>query len=398
MYGLVLEGGGAKGSYQAGAYKAFKESGIEIAAVCGTSIGALNGAMIVQGQFETCLDLWNDIRYSDIIRANDDEVERLLHLRADMQSVVVIADKLKGVISNKGLDITPFRSMLTKYVDEELIRQSPMDFGIVTYNLTDRISMEMFKEDIPKGEMKDYLLASAYFPLFRLEKIGGKTYLDGWFHDNLPYHMLLKKGYEKLVIIRTHQMGEGDLVDIMHLDPIIVAPSHELGRTFDLDGERIKLNLKLGYLDARRILDDLKGSRYYLWPRGEDYYFDYLKGLDNKKIESLSNLLNIDASPSLGLLYSALVPRLGNMLGLGKSYDYEMFIVALMEDLLFSAGIENLRVYDFEELLGILRKSDLSFHRGEEGVKEVIINRFGRMVPFNREDILVRAAKIIFLD
>ena len=45
-YSLVLEGGGAKGAYQIGAWKALKEAGVKINAVAGTSVGALNGALI----------------------------------------------------------------------------------------------------------------------------------------------------------------------------------------------------------------------------------------------------------------------------------------------------------------------------------------------------------------
>ena len=48
MKGLVLEGGGTKGAYQIGAYKALKDLGIEFQGVSGTSIGALNGAYIIQ--------------------------------------------------------------------------------------------------------------------------------------------------------------------------------------------------------------------------------------------------------------------------------------------------------------------------------------------------------------
>ena len=50
MYGLVLEGGGARGSYQIGVYKALLEMNIPIKAVTGTSVGALNGALIAQGK------------------------------------------------------------------------------------------------------------------------------------------------------------------------------------------------------------------------------------------------------------------------------------------------------------------------------------------------------------
>ena len=51
-YGLVLEGGGAKGAYQIGAWKALKEAGVKINAVAGTSVGALNGALICAADVE----------------------------------------------------------------------------------------------------------------------------------------------------------------------------------------------------------------------------------------------------------------------------------------------------------------------------------------------------------
>ena len=52
MVGLILEGGGSRGSYQVGAYKALIEIGIDIQGVAGTSIGAINGAFIVQSDYE----------------------------------------------------------------------------------------------------------------------------------------------------------------------------------------------------------------------------------------------------------------------------------------------------------------------------------------------------------
>ena len=44
-YGIVLDGGGARGAYQIGAWKALKEAGVKVNAVAGTSVGALNGAL-----------------------------------------------------------------------------------------------------------------------------------------------------------------------------------------------------------------------------------------------------------------------------------------------------------------------------------------------------------------
>ena len=51
-YALALEGGGAKGAYQIGAWKALREAGVKIDAVAGTSVGALNGSLIVMGDLE----------------------------------------------------------------------------------------------------------------------------------------------------------------------------------------------------------------------------------------------------------------------------------------------------------------------------------------------------------
>ena len=54
-YGLVLAGGGAKGAYQIGAWKAMREMGVTFNAVAGVSIGSINGALIVADEYEKAL-------------------------------------------------------------------------------------------------------------------------------------------------------------------------------------------------------------------------------------------------------------------------------------------------------------------------------------------------------
>ena len=68
-YGLVLAGGGARGAYQIGVMRAIRELGIEISAVCGTSIGAINGALFAQGSYEKACEMWRDIRLENIIKS-----------------------------------------------------------------------------------------------------------------------------------------------------------------------------------------------------------------------------------------------------------------------------------------------------------------------------------------
>ena len=66
-YGLVLAGGGVRGAYQIGVWKALKELNIKVSAVSGVSIGAVNGALFVQGSKTKAERLWNKIAIDDII-------------------------------------------------------------------------------------------------------------------------------------------------------------------------------------------------------------------------------------------------------------------------------------------------------------------------------------------
>ena len=71
MVGLALEGGGAKGSYQAGAYFAMKKCGIKVDAVAGTSIGSLNGALIASYDEDKMLSLWRDATMMELLGIDD---------------------------------------------------------------------------------------------------------------------------------------------------------------------------------------------------------------------------------------------------------------------------------------------------------------------------------------
>src|SRR5512143_1300743 len=62
---LLLQGGGALGSYQAGVYQALHEAGIEPDWVAGISIGAINSALIAgnppEKRVERLREFWETI-------------------------------------------------------------------------------------------------------------------------------------------------------------------------------------------------------------------------------------------------------------------------------------------------------------------------------------------------
>lgn len=396
MYGLVLEGGGTKGAYQIGVYKALIESGIEIGGVAGTSIGALNGAMIVQGDYEKCYELWHDITYSMIINANDDDIERISQFKWVKEDISFVKGKIKSVLSDRGFDIGPFREFLEEYIDEDKVRKSGMDFGIVTINLSELKPLHMYIEDMPKGELNNYLMASSYLPVFKAEKIGGKLYLDGGFYDNLPFRMLKEKGYKDLILIRTHSKGLVRKIDLGDSNSMIISPSEDLGRSLDCDPSRTRYNLKLGYYDGLRALNKLKGERYYIDPKvDKDYYLNYLLNIKEEEVNKVQEILRLPKMPYRRSLFECIIPKIYSMISMDREHSYEDLIIYLLEIKAEKLGIDRFKVYSFEELLHETEGREIELPRQEPSTLDKIIDKVDIISLFNREETLLGLSDII---
>lgn len=207
MYGIVLEGGGAKGAYHIGVSKALVEIGVEIGGVAGTSVGALNGAMIVQGELDKAYEVWQNIDTSQIIKLTENEEKEFNNMEDIGERLSLKIERLRKIITERGLDIQPLEKILNELIDESQVRKSSMDFGIVTFDLTNRKPVELFKEDIPKGKLIDYLIASANLPLFKMKTIDGGIYIDGGVYNVLPINLIRDKGYKDIIAVRTFGLG-----------------------------------------------------------------------------------------------------------------------------------------------------------------------------------------------
>ena len=112
-YAIALEGGGAKGAYEVGVWQALEEAGIKYNAVSGTSVGALNGAMMVMRDLEGAVRAWKDIRLSDVIDLEGDQEENLhkvLNGEVDLRDIQELIPQALDIIRNRGLDVAPLRA------------------------------------------------------------------------------------------------------------------------------------------------------------------------------------------------------------------------------------------------------------------------------------------------
>lgn len=97
-YGLVLDGGGARGAYQIGAWKALAEAGVRISAVAGTSVGALNGALICMGDMEKAENIWKEMTFSSVMDVDDEWMERLFRKETTIKEFLNEGRDRKSVV------------------------------------------------------------------------------------------------------------------------------------------------------------------------------------------------------------------------------------------------------------------------------------------------------------
>lgn len=260
-YGLVLAGGGAKGAYQLGAWQAMRELGITFSAVAGTSIGSINGAFVAADMFEEAQEFWKCAEVNNGVKISEE-----LKDPENLFSIKNFSSLIKEVVKNKGFDASPTKLLLERFVDEEKVRQSEVKFGMVAFHLSEFAPLRIFADEIPEGELVDYLLASSKVPL--ASKIGpeGERFIDGGVYDNAPIGMLRDNGFNKLIVVDISNIsGLGHRLDLSCVEMIYIRPYdvEELGAAFDFSNTLRERRISLGYLDTMKAFGHLSGRRYY---------------------------------------------------------------------------------------------------------------------------------------
>lgn len=264
-YGLVLAGGGAKGAYQIGAWKALSEMGVTFNAIAGTSIGSINGALIAAGDYEKARQLWLNISIDKGLRINEE-----LPDPENLFSKKNWGTLFKEVIKNGGLDASPAADFISQYVDEKKVRESGIPLFAVTVQMTQGVTpREICIDEIPEGELTDYLMASSNIPLAVGIGPEGEKFLDGGVYDNIPIMTLKKRGFNKIIILDISNLkGVGHSMNTANCEIVHIRPydTEMLGGFMDLDAEAVEKRIKLGYLDAKKSFSHLLGNIYYFLP------------------------------------------------------------------------------------------------------------------------------------
>ena len=242
---LVLGGGGSRGAYEMGVWKALIELDIPVHIVCGTSIGAINGAMIAQGSFADAQRMWDNVETSEVFAVPVREDQKLV------EKVVKTYSTFAKDLFRGGTDTSPLKATLERYFDEDKIRKSDVEYGLVTVEKDSLKPWELFIEDIPQGRLVDFVLASSsIYPAVKPYNIDGIDFIDGTYHDNIIAVDLGAFGKVKKDVLNSVE------------DLVYIRSYWDLGITLVFDRSKIKQIERYGYLDCMKAFGVFDGYAY----------------------------------------------------------------------------------------------------------------------------------------
>lgn len=286
--GLVFAGGGGKGSYEIGVWKYLHEIGLDsyVRAVSGTSVGALNAALFVGSSYELAEELWLNINQEKILTPKEISAEDVtkwlvangLNLAAPLtmglskfasgaimgteKIVQMMLTKTRGdhMFSRDGL-----KEMINDGLNYNYLRDSDMPC-YVTCVRCPGLEIERFRlNEYSDEDISSLLLASSAIPIiFPNEEFHGNKYCDGGIPivgDNVPVKPVYDTGVENIIVVHLGQDSIVDKEQFPNAKIIEIVPREDLGDaltgTLDFSPEGAEYRLKLGYEDAKRIMQPM---------------------------------------------------------------------------------------------------------------------------------------------
>jgi len=204
---LVLQGGGALGAYQVGVYQALHEAGVEPDWVIGTSIGAINAALIAgnppERRLERLCDFWGQMQ-SAAPSAGPLDWFGLGSLAANMATVMrgipnffsPNLHALRGSTAALGVEsasyysTAPLRATLNSLVDFDHLGQGGTRMTVGAVNVCSG-HMRYFDTRNERLGVEHVMASGALPPAFAAIRIDGEPYWDGGIYSNTPIEAVL---------------------------------------------------------------------------------------------------------------------------------------------------------------------------------------------------------------
>jgi NTE family protein len=194
---LVLQGGGALGAYQVGVFEALHEARLEPDWVIGTSIGAINAAIIAgnkpQNRLTRLRELWTRFQQAPTLHA-------LQHLSTFAQGIPgFFSPRLPawgGLQARVGLDSAsyyltgPLRETLASLIDLDVLNDAHPRLTVGAVNVKSGALRYFDSRDGALG-LEEVMASAALPPGFPAIRVDGEAFWDGGLYSNTPLEAVL---------------------------------------------------------------------------------------------------------------------------------------------------------------------------------------------------------------
>ncbi len=221
---LVLQGGGALGAYQVGVYQALHEAGIELDWVIGTSIGAINGAIIAGNPVEARLDRFDEFWSSVVQKPFGFDLPFLPAFGNAASNFATLAGGISGFFSPNpaalwglhaavGVEKAGFystaelRQTLHDSLDADLLSTGKPRLTVGAVNVRTGV-MRYFDSREGALGIEHILASSALPPAFPAVRIKGEPYWDGGIYSNTPLEAVFDDEPRRDSVVFSAQMWD----------------------------------------------------------------------------------------------------------------------------------------------------------------------------------------------
>ena len=256
--GIALAGGGARGAYQIGAWRALKELGIDkmISAYSGASVGSLNAVLFGMGDYELAKNVWLSLEKNSLFQREENIFKRIFKEKLDFLNQGVYNTKLLEKLMDETIDFKKIRDKDIYITTTNLGGSESTFFDLIRTNYkhyfkSDKQISYHHLNELSDETIKRTMLASCAIPIaFQPVTIGTKTYYDGGLLDNTPYQPLIDCGCDVIIVIDLFKIRFLRKKEDRGTKIITVHPKKSLRGVLDFNNEYILRRFQLGYEDT----------------------------------------------------------------------------------------------------------------------------------------------------
>lgn len=264
--GIALAGGGARGAYQIGAWRALKEHGLDdkFSAFSGASVGSLNAVLFAMGDYDLAYNTWMSLDKKSLFNLEKHILKRLLKEKLNFINRGVYSTRRLERLMRNTIDFSKIKDKEIYIATTHLGDKKSTFIDLLRTNYKHYFKNEQQIEYIDFNKLDDEdkiktCLASCAIPVaFKPIELGSETYYDGGILDNTPYQPLIDAGCDIIIVIDLFTFSPMRIKKVEGVKLYTCYPKRSLRGILDFNHKYIQRRFDFGYNDMNKLLEKIK--------------------------------------------------------------------------------------------------------------------------------------------